>query len=1221
MLKSAFSRSVSPRADIAPRRMQLEPIDLRGNEDGETDPTVRDHLAIKTRPRSITMEHVSALLDAGSNPLGPQLEAIVTVLKAGNAFEPESQETIPASFIRELLTRTDLKFGVALKNVRIEGDLVLSDIRPGTETTSLILEGCVFTGAINLSYCRFNRVSLAHSRFRHLKARHLRVDTCLDISSVYAPDAQEASTTSGLHAPHLWWDRQTAIKLERLHPGADPQSDQSLPLASEWPLQPECSIDLRGAFIGADLYAGRSRLVGTPDDYALNLAAATIGNDLKLCEDDENDGGGASLFGGLSLNGLRLGGNLWANHLIVWASKTLALSLQSMRIGNSLVMTDCLVRGRLDGLLMQVNGSAYFNNMTFAPAPQSSSPDKQAQPSACFDVWSAIIEGALHLSGVSVARGIEFGDVVLGDSTVGGLIAHELNVDALYVHSSIRNDLELQQIGARKASLIGSTIGGSLKLIQEETRSKAHSGLNWVFASQMHILGSTIIDLTHSDILDILDFENSSIGGDCAISAKIGLALNFEDAKIDGSLKLLKVDLYNRSTGPGKLNSIVNLKNATIKGALQVKNIEYKVTQQPTPTIIHFRSKTLSFYDNYTLTEALFLDGDSHKVVALLAPIKSKKADPVLLNGSSIPIHELNPGALRIRDEQSAKDYLRFFCAHIWTDLGAFHIREQADAHDPDSIRDLIKASASTQSSADLDTETLTLTDEVSGADAKFAIKAIGKNTYRAQALIQYGNGYFIAKFLLDADGTVEMTDDHPILQAGVPVSPLYLPVAYAPPFRFSRLKDQDPDFASGPFLNEIETWRTASRSEKASAEQVLREIFSPSLRAGEKAPFCIDLSGARVDALDDRFGQAWDEDILDREPGDWRAGSAKLLRLALDGLTFNRIITPPHDDWGPRYDQKTRQIHRERWLNRQLVHIDTGRVCLDHNHYRPQPYHQLIAVYRSTGYTDAATDIAVKLARLNGRLAGKEAPILFNTARSAIAQLSDGFRWAGLAVLISSIALVSLALWSQASDHPVGVALITGVLAAILFAPVLRVLISFWQLLFGLLFRYGLSPGRAFITTASLIILGWLGALQANHTGLLVVDVVPSATEVFVDETGAPVALGLRNASAPLQTVSCGAAIDAGIYAIDLFIPVVELRQEQRCYIRPRDAADLNRYPADTLWGLASRPAQTLSAIGKDPGVWLWARSIFILLGWIVISLTLLTVTGLLRRQGLDDR
>ena len=125
--------------------------------------------------------------------------------------------------------------------------------------------------------------------------------------------------------------------------------------------------------------------------------------------------------------------------------------------------------------------------------------------------------------------------------------------------------------------------------------------------------------------------------------------------------------------------------------------------------------------------------------------------DPVPLDFTSAPIHELNPRALRIEDAEDAEAYLRFFCFALAGDEGRFFITERVDdLHlEPD---------------AELEPETAAKLDE-----ALHRVRPLPPEPedeewhHRFSAPILYGNALFEAAFLVDRTGMVTMVDDEPI--------------------------------------------------------------------------------------------------------------------------------------------------------------------------------------------------------------------------------------------------------------------------------------------------------------------------------------------------------------------------------------------------------------------------------------------------------------------------
>lgn len=168
--------------------------------------------------------------------------------------------------------------------------------------------------------------------------------------------------------------------------------------------------------------------------------------------------------------------------------------------------------------------------------------------------------------------------------------------------------------------------------------------------------------------------------------------------------------------------------------------------------------------------------------------------------------------------------------------------------------------------------------------------------------------------------------------------------------------------------------------------------------------------------------------------------------------------------------------------------------------------------------------------------------------------------------------------------------------------------------------FEYGLSPQKAIGTFLAFLTVGWFGFLIADRgyiaeiprptlqallpvynllkdtkrepvlmvaTSTVNTTVVPTKGKEKKTEFAAGMTVSPTSESPPRE-LECGTTIQPSLYAIDVFIPAIDLRQESQCEIstEPRAAA------------------------------WRWAKAIYSLLGWIITSLTILTVSGILRRQ-----
>ena len=147
----------------------------------------------------------------------------------------------------------------------------------------------------------------------------------------------------------------------------------------------------------------------------------------------------------------------------------------------------------------------------------------------------------------------------------------------------------------------------------------------------------------------------------------------------------------------------------------------------------------------------------------------------------------------------------------------------------------------------------------------------------------------------------------------------------------------------------------------------------------------------------------------------------------------------------------------------------------------------------------------------------------------------------------------------------------------------------------FRLLFDYGLSPTRAVCTFILCIAIG-AAAAEVADTGVswfggigkvLVVNTNPPET-LIVDEGSTASIHSIRGdkKSLYMDEVPCGDRIRPVLYALDVFVPVLDLRQQTACSIR------------------------------HDRLLWRYAQAGYAVLGWFLTPLTLLTFSGILKRH-----
>ena len=141
----------------------------------------------------------------------------------------------------------------------------------------------------------------------------------------------------------------------------------------------------------------------------------------------------------------------------------------------------------------------------------------------------------------------------------------------------------------------------------------------------------------------------------------------------------------------------------------------------------------------------------------------------------------------------------------------------------------------------------------------------------------------------------------------------------------------------------------------------------------------------------------------------------------------------------------------------------------------------------------------------------------------------------------------------------------------------------------YWLFFRYGLSPLRASLTIAGFLLLGWGAVKWANSAGMLVLGTSPVST-VLVKSNGKKYAVHVPVSKPTAETpdVACGDAINPFLYAVDMFIPLLSLKEESHCDIK-----------SGTPWTVVLQTLKLLYAVA----------------GWIIVSLALLTYSGVTRR------
>jgi len=158
-----------------------------------------------------------------------------------------------------------------------------------------------------------------------------------------------------------------------------------------------------------------------------------------------------------------------------------------------------------------------------------------------------------------------------------------------------------------------------------------------------------------------------------------------------------------------------------------------------------------------------------------------------------------------------------------------------------------------------------------------------------------------------------------------------------------------------------------------------------------------------------------------------------------------------------------------------------------------------------------------------------------------------------------------------------------------------------FWSWLFDVLFGYGYSKSRAAITLILWIVVGSYFTSIALERGALVLDTQVVST--YVARPGGtqeprPVLPLNPQENSIAEPIPCGGSVDPTLYAIDLMIPLHDFGQAKVCTLKSA---------SNVLSGAVKLDEISMWWIGKY---------LYTILGWLIVSLVLLTFTGTLKAR-----
>jgi len=686
-------------------------------------------------------------------------------------------------------------------------------------------------------------------------------------------------------------------------------------------------------------------------------------------------------------------------------------------------------------------------------------------------------------------------------------------------------------------------------------------------------------DLRLLGAVDNIDAGRLTVGGDSIVSVRAKGNISFGGANVKGQFNIEDFSFSQEKPDADSRTLTFSLEDADIGHSLYLAT---RGVEENEIKFIKGKWTKLLCYPGYRLAEIELNRRDEHGWAAFLWKPTSRA---LLLDGASTHFRRLGEGrALDLHSHENVKEYLRLYCAYVWGDKGAFAIVETDEQLPPAWVKKKDDSPSPTISEIQVDAhfedqQWQWLTKEIGIQDPRDREKLrdfFTRWAFTACAWVRYGaklykSHFVIAKSARQFSRRLQfLREARHFSSSGLLRVVSYLSTRTPMMFHDEELADlheeQVPKYKFGLWdgnTPEDTDFFSASPWQQFSSELALtvqiphwRKTLQERVISFQNAH--VNLADASCSTLEDADGRAWGS-----------AGS-----LSLENFTFARIgAKQPRHTVLTRKGRILRYVLRDRipsWLTiglfKNLWLTTSSRATVKdrlawlhlgsyHDVFLPQPYAHLAKAFREQGDDDAAKHI-------------EEEKIHLEVNERAKRSILGKFR-----------------------------------------KPL-------WQL-YRLGFRYGLSAPRAVLTMLMFLVLGWAGVSVANRIGVLVVEPAPVASVLVKSSGSDTTTIPYSSPSADTPDVTCGDRINNFLYAVDVFIPLLDLKQAARCDIRAPRGTDVS--PRQVFeqgsTGLRRRFTATLKSLVKWPITWEVLKLIYAVLGWLVISLAILTFSGTLRR------
>jgi hypothetical protein len=767
-------------------------------------------------------------------------------------------------------------------------------------------------------------------------------------------------------------------------------------------------------------------------------------------------------------------------------------------------------------------------------------------------------EGNLNLLQATIKGALDLsGALLCAKKEVRSLGAYKAEIgDRLMMQASDGTGHRFESYGL--IDLGNVSIGGQWICAGSDLRPAAASPARAAALTSTTTDPTTVLDATGALAKANVVFVNAQVFGEIVLS----------NATMEGNLTLgaPERDVLTIHASP-EPREVLSLGGATMQKSLAVNGLSVVVSTgvdelhklAKDGKVTNARSLALTWLPGCRLIEVLCQTPGGPAIVALLTGSRMSSLLYRKAPESIFPF--MQKFTLELNNIDAAADYLRFFCSHIWADAGGFYLIEPG-TRGCEALRPQLR-------------ERVVPLDVTSEGES-----------FTATGSIQYGRSLFIAKLKITKSGKVEMLEDN---ETSRDVSEV---ARHDFPFKRPADNNQSGD-PNAWFVEPGVPGAWADIAPEATIVSLRKALAM--LPGSFRTRPVIDLAGATIGELQDGDGNSW----------------PAAARLRLEGLTLSRIRSVDQSHALRRKlaaEVKARGYLRRLWWTYPtrttaliLVIIVLCLLLL--------PFFMavmgviwlgaqamwLLSSAKRREILLAPTSIVWK-ARARWLLLQYEryAPTRSEFHPQPYEMLAKVYRQQGQFEDSRCITILKLDAYRKTKIPVIG-----------------RPFLWIYRLAFG----YGLSIRRALVTFILSLGIGWAGVAWACHHGILVLNVTP---DYLAEHAGSP--------------PSCEGVISPPLYALDLFVPLVDLRQEELCAVRSTPLP-ASIYVHGTAWTSVTRQPylQLLSTAvdditGKlaaltrpllnDLRFWKYAKAAYAFLGWIVSSLTILTITGVLKRQ-----